>query len=1620
MFRFLPPPAGLSKLQAIRVSGKSPLKGNLLVRRKLGLLNVLANLNIPSEVVYPCWIAASVDSNDRITKKAEELLKRKAAGVNLEDPTLVKQLFTIFQGTLGDGIATEVRVSPASPTLKAKLMGIFTHSIAAANSFPATLHCIFDCIYGNESYPRLKQAGMEFSVWVFKHAVNEQIKHMAPIILSGILKLLDKQVPGEADSFSKQLRTFAYQAIGQLGQRVPHLFSGNTDIAVRLFGAFKMESPSLRFTVQEAATSLASIYRDCNEEIAKQLDSLLLSNIQAVQGEARFCAVWWANHVHDFRHCASRFICMLGASDERLDIRDMALEGLNPSKQDASGQSEYPQACDMLEFIYQQQPKLLAAAEIGEQELLFPSKTYISMITFILKCYEADDSLPFEGRLCLLLEHAMASNGSVELHAKASSGLLAVASKTPQKFMELYCNRIQWLRQFLGHVDSMTRETVARLLGIVSSGLSTPAAVDLLQDLRSTFQKGRFEDMHGAICAAGYVLAQCMTGVPSVPDQIFRMVISNLVKVGRSGSPGLSGSVAEAIGHVGVRGPLHIMQTSSLDGPEDRAEAASGIEAAGEEVNLQSVIQLFNDVICSNEVKSVQKAVTAYGHLCFGNPDTEIMKEALNTLLELSRSTVEDVLFSVGEAISFIWDGLSITADDILKSSFMSLSNVYASLGGHVQSHNDAMDASLVSGGANDERAMARETVVHKLFDELLFSSRKEERCAGAVWMVSIITYCGRHPRVQQMLPEIQEAFSHLLGDQNDLTQEMASRGMSILYDLGDTSTRDELVKALVSTLSGTSKRKRAVKLTEDTEVFEEGLIGEKPGGGKISTYKEICNLANEMGQPDLIYKFMDLANHQASFNSKRGAAFGFAKIAKQAGDALHPYLRSLVPKLIRYQYDPNKHIQDAMGHIWRSIVAEPKKAVDEFFDDIMVDLLSQAGSRIWRSRESSCLALADILQGRRFHEVNKYLEQIWTVCFRAMDDIKETVRTAGVSLSRSVSSLTLRLGDTNLTAEADARATIAIVFPFLLSKGILSSIVDVQSLSINTVMKLAKNAGSSLRPQLPDLIVCMLESLSSLEDQRLNYAELHAEKAGISTEKLESLRITIAKDSPMWETLDICLQQVDSQTLQVLVPRLIQLVRSGVGLNTRVGVAKFISLLTQHVGSNITPYAGILLTVLKTAVQNEKSTSSSRAFASTCATVVKHAGHMQVKALFEEAVTLYHSSAAKSQITSALLLKELSHQASEIFAGYHAVVLPVAFVARFEEEKDVRSYFEDIWEENTSTEGVALQFYTSDIVPLALEGLSSTSWTQKKKSAKAIARLAEAGGDSIVPFVQPLTRVILEELPGRLWEGKEVLLDALSAICKSCNAVIPKDTSSDTISRHEIIEAVLTACTRKKSVFRNAAFSCLEQILLHFKDPDLFKDTFPFLLQCCMPSSKEKETVTAQHSQDEEPENAFTPLEKALPCLRSLIITASSPVVSANTEAIVACVVAILYNRNPWQVNFAALTVAQAFVGHVQKENKGDEQENICITKSLESLLFTVLERVSSTEVGQVRIACLECVVTMLEVAHFRLHVIKTFEEDVSKQLLRLYESEKNAAAKSLIQSILDTIHCSTDISKT
>ncbi|KAJ8543860.1 hypothetical protein K7X08_025478 [Anisodus acutangulus] len=1607
-------PAGLSITQCDRVTGKQQLTSDYLRNVKLGILNIVQAMELPTELVYPLYVAASADCQESIVKRGEELQKKNASSVNLEDANLVSKLFVLFNGTAGtDQIPPDSRVSPGNPSLRAKLMSIFCRSITAANSFPLTLQCIFGCIYGSNTTSRLKQLGMEFTVWVFKHGAMDQLRLMGPVILTGILKSLDGYSASESDVVARDTKAFAFQAIGLLAKRMPQLFRDKVDVASRLFDALQSESQFLRLTIQEATNSLAFAYKDAPQNVLNDLEALLLRSSQVEEGEVRFCAMRWSTLLFDMQHCPSRFICMLGAADPKLDIREIALEGLFPDEDQRKAVSKslnlkYPKLSDMLDYIIQQQPAVLDSASVGGSKLLFPSKSYVAMIKFLLRCFEADmkQNNLVEGahflaaveKLCLLLEHAMAYEGSVDLHANASKALISVGSYMPRVIASRYVDKVAWMKQFLGHIDFDTRESISRLIGIASCSLPLHSLSDLISELIAligTAPKLRFEMQHGVLCTLGYVTANCMSRTVSIPEALLQSTLKCLVDVVKSETATLASFAIQALGHVGLRIQLPLLLVDSSSDPI-----------------LVVLREKLSKLLAGDDVKAVQRIVISLGHLCVKELSFPHLNIALDLIFSLSQSKVEDILFAAGEALSFLWGGVPVTADTILKSNYTSLSMSSNFLMGDVSS----TSSSCVDSEANeDDHGTVRDSITRKLFDDLLYSSRKQERCAGTVWLLSLTMYCGQHQAIQKLLPDIQEAFSHLLAEQNELTQELASQGLSVVYELGDASMKKNLVNALVGTLTGSGKRKRAVKLVEDSEVFQEGTIGESPSGGKLSTYKELCNLANEMGQPDMIYKFMDLANYQASLNSKRGAAFGFSKIAKHAGDALQPYLHALVPRLLRYQYDPDKNVQDAMTHIWRSLIPDSKKTIDEHFDLIMDDLLTQSGSRLWRSREASCLALSDVIQGRKFDQVEKHLKRIWTTAYRAMDDIKESVRNSGDRLCRAITALTLRLCDVSLTQVSEATKTMEIVLPLLLSEGIMSKVESIRKASIGVVTKLTKGAGVALRPHLPDLVCCMLESLSSLEDQGLNYVELHAANVGIQTEKLENLRISIAKGSPMWETLDRCIDVIDSQSVELLVPRVAQLVRVGVGLNTRVGVANFISLLAQKVGVYIKPFTTMLLRLLFQAVKEEKSATSKRAFANACATVLKYATSSQAQKLIEDTAAL-HLGDRNEQIACAVLLKCYFSSAADVLGGYNDVIVPVIFISRFEDEKSVSNLYEEMWEENMSSERVTLQLYLGEIVELISGGIMSSSWSSKRKAAQAISKLCDTLGEVVSSQYHVLLSSLLKEIPGRLWEGKDAILCALSALCTSCHKAI---CAADPNAPDAILSLILSACSKKTKKYREAAFTCLEQVLKAFNNPDFFNKAFPQLFDMC---SLQNNTGTGQNnlSSDlkggDEKEDFSSAHDKIVNCVTACIHIARTTDIIQQQKNLIDFFLISLSPNFSWPVKVSVFSSIKELCSKLHTETVGcqDTSQSVCIITFAHELFcktsVKVLEIIQTVKIAQVHIAASECLLEMVDLLKAT-GQLPGGEVSFSCEFVQVHDVEKNEHAKSLLKRCIDIL---------
>lgn len=284
----------------------------------------------------------------------------------------------------------------------------------------------------------------------------------------------------------------------------------------------------------------------------------------------------------------------------------------------------------------------------------------------------------------------------------------------------------------------------------------------------------------------------------------------------------------------------------------------------------------------------------------------------------------------------------------------------------------------------------------------------------------------------------------------SDFVQDVASRGLGLVFALSDSNSQTDLANSLLDQLIG--GKRQVNQVTGDTQLFEEGVLGKTPTGGNITTYKELCSLASDLNQPEMIYQFMQLANHNAAWNSKLGAAFGLKSISKGAKDQMQPFLGKIVPRLYRYKYDPTPKIQNSMISIWDSIVTDSKETVETHYWAILDELTLNLTNTEWRVRIACCLAVRDLIKRPlglklRFDErlslracksrtddeqmdvegdANEFnvvkmdvdeasfsepeLEKLWTQLFRVMDDVHEGTRLAADGTAKALSKVRINI----------------------------------------------------------------------------------------------------------------------------------------------------------------------------------------------------------------------------------------------------------------------------------------------------------------------------------------------------------------------------------------------------------------------------------------------------------------------------------------------------------------------------------------------------------------------------------------------------------------------------------
>lgn len=287
-------------------------------------------------------------------------------------------------------------------------------------------------------------------------------------------------------------------------------------------------------------------------------------------------------------------------------------------------------------------------------------------------------------------------------------------------------------------------------------------------------------------------------------------------------------------------------------------------------------------------------AVTALGHLSMITEESEadaedatdykFISEKLYALHEVRETEVQ---FSVGEALSCFavgWGSKALTAElDVL----------------HQDQTHDPWNAPLQTpSGPNRERTLS--AVLERTLKGCQ-QSKPSLRKASVIWLLCLLQDCGHRPETQNYLGQCQVAFKSCLSNRDEVVQEAASRGLGLVYEKGDRQLKDDLVRDLVGSFSD-NKSKITGNVTEDTQLFDEGAL--PTGDGSITTYKDILNLATDVGDSSLVYRFMSMASHNSIWQSR--AAFGRFGLSNIFSDSsVDGYLAEnpkLYPKLFRYR----------------------------------------------------------------------------------------------------------------------------------------------------------------------------------------------------------------------------------------------------------------------------------------------------------------------------------------------------------------------------------------------------------------------------------------------------------------------------------------------------------------------------------------------------------------------------------------------------------------------------------------------------------------------------------------------------------------------------------------------
>ncbi|KAF2156972.1 ARM repeat-containing protein [Myriangium duriaei CBS 260.36] len=1277
---------------------------------------------------------------------------------------------------------------------------------------------------GGLEVAKFRAALFSYINFVARHGKQESLHAIAPRVLTRLRDFIEEQGWPKAASISSQQelesRGYAYEVIGLLAKAGPEtlIIEPNLDILRWLFRsqAHDRSSNNLTVSIDEALSTVLTAFsrKASSRDTASALESLLLNQMEesaeaakdpeSTRRSTRYTAIRFANRCLPFSSVRARVIDLMaigaGMSD-RPEVIEEGQRGLSPywyrmlngSLAD-SEVVELPTFADVMRFVFfdfalggrkldeSDLAKLVSGFRTNHPSIFADALLFCRLILLNEALQSAEQvKIPFDSEWERKLNVAVESDDKTRAAVRHS---LEEMCRTDQgDLIELL------LRAFSSLLTS--KETLPSTSSTVEATGVLPDLCALLPDDIVGKVAVDYQQLQPIILSNNHTLRRTAA-------RVFGIFASHDAVRSDQGVQTTIKALVDKVSHFYSR---HTLRASK---PADGGSFGTYF------TSLTSIPAEVNDA----DLKKA--AFTAIGELClyqvvspasFG--DTFALKQLIDRIYDVAKTGNEGAAIALGQ-ISTILEESNLTAD-----SFDPVSTAedpkessdllpYISLRLHklheirtAESHFSVGEAFSYLCAAWESTALStaldipsdppstppREQSLPLILSRTLkdcTTTKPSLRKASVIWLLCLVQFCGHQPAVQQRLAHCQAAFKRCLVDRDELVQETASRGLGLVYEKGPANLREDLVRDLMSSFSADRKAGTsnpgllAGQVGDDTQLFEPGALP-TGSGESVSTYRDIMNLASEVGDSSLVYRFMSMAASDAVWSSRAAfGRFGLSSLLAEGGNGVEDYLKQnpkVYVSLYRYRFDPNEGVRRSMNGIWNALVKDTGKTVDAHFDAIVEDLLSHIFGREWRTRQACCTALADLVQGRALERYEAYLHRIWDACFKVLDDIKESVRAAAASLARTLTGILTRTLEADSSATKNATAMLGHVLPFLLSpSGLESSAEEVRLFAVSSLIDIVNKASAAaLRPSIPELVERLLGLMGSLEHQAVEYVRLNAKRYAVSEQKIDDMRLAGVRSSPIMAAIERSLDLLDDDTMKALQPRLEAAMKSSIALPSKVACSRVLVSLATRRNFVFRPFADQTLKLLEKMVLDRNETVAS-SYATAAGYVARGASDKALLRLIAFIKGLYFDSAGdrdsavpRRSVTAGDIVRALSKQANDRFNALAAEILPFVFVAKHDSNEVVKTLFQDTWEDNVGG-ARAVVLYLKEILELATPHLDDAQWIVKHTAARAVAgattAIASLGGIDEAIGTQ-LWAPLEKALAAKTWEGKEVVLKA-------------------------------------------------------------------------------------------------------------------------------------------------------------------------------------------------------------------------------------------------------------------